>query len=189
LSCILNTIQGIPAAVRTDEWQCVLTNGRRARGGKAQWRRSDFIPQLPGCRQGTSLAPVAWHYCPAANRGGPSGLRNLDRRRDPVVAAEHRRGGTATSAHAFTSDHSARGSVTARTPRSWRARSGHGAHASVTARTLRPRRSRCGHGARATVTACKSQSLCARRGTPGTVETAGPAASAAQLTRRAQRSW
>jgi hypothetical protein len=33
----------------------------------------DFIPQQAGCRQGTSLAPVAWHNCPAAKRGG--GLR------------------------------------------------------------------------------------------------------------------
>jgi hypothetical protein len=31
----------------------------------------DFIPQPPGCRQGTSLAPVAWHNCPAAKRGAP----------------------------------------------------------------------------------------------------------------------
>ncbi len=30
---------------------------------------SDFIHQLPGCGQGTSLEPVAWHYCPAAKRG------------------------------------------------------------------------------------------------------------------------
>jgi hypothetical protein len=77
----------------------------------------------------------------------------LDRRRDPVVVAEHRRGGAATSAHAFTSDHSAHGSVTARTPRSRRARFGHGAHASVTARTLRSRCARFGHGAHATVAA------------------------------------
>ncbi len=29
----------------------------------------DFIPQPPGCRQGTSLAPVARHNCPAAKKG------------------------------------------------------------------------------------------------------------------------
>jgi hypothetical protein len=37
----------------------------------------DFIPQPPGCRQGTSLAPVAWHNCPAAKGGGASGLRTF----------------------------------------------------------------------------------------------------------------
>jgi hypothetical protein len=132
----------------------------------------DFILQPPGCRQGTSLAPVAWHNCPAA-KGGPSGLRILDRRRDPVVAAEHLRGSAATSAHAFT--------------RSRRARFGHGTHAKVTACTLRSRRARFGHGAHASVTACTSRSLCARRGTAGTVDTEGPATSAAQLTRLGAR--
>jgi len=47
---------------------------RRARGpgrkGAVEAIR-DFIPQPPGCRQGTSLAPVAWHDCPAAKRGAP----------------------------------------------------------------------------------------------------------------------
>jgi hypothetical protein len=71
--------------------------------------------------------------------------------------------------------HGLHGSVTARTPR-------------FTARTPRSRRARFGHGARATVTACTSQSLCAWRGTAGTVDTAGPAASATRLLQRAQRS-
>jgi hypothetical protein len=115
----------------------------------------DFIPQPPGCRQGTSLAPVAWHNCPAAKKGGPSGLRILDRRRDPVVAAEHRRGGAATSAHAFTRSHGAHSSVTARTARSLRARFGHGVHASV-------------HGAHASVTARALRSRCAATVTAGT---------------------
>jgi hypothetical protein len=41
---------------------------RRDRGGGARWRRLEiFIPQSPGCRQGTSLVPVtAWHLLPGS---------------------------------------------------------------------------------------------------------------------------
>jgi hypothetical protein len=40
----------------------------RNRGGGALWRRSGiFIPQSPGCHQGTILAPVtAWHLLPCS---------------------------------------------------------------------------------------------------------------------------
>ena len=75
----------------------------------------------------------------------------MDRRRDPVVAAEHRRDGAAASAHACTRSHGAHGAVTARTARSRRARISHGAHAAVTARTLRSRRARIGHGAHVSI--------------------------------------
>ena len=43
------------------------TSGSGRKGAAEAIR--DFIPQPPGCRQGTSLAPVAWHNCPAAKRG------------------------------------------------------------------------------------------------------------------------
>ena len=38
----------------------------------------DFIPQPPGCRQVTSLAPnAAWRLLPSSKRCGPSGLRTF----------------------------------------------------------------------------------------------------------------
>ncbi len=138
----------------------------------------DYIPQPPGCRQGTSLAPVAWHNCPAAKRGGPSvgpedfwiddatpwswrGLGATARRGARMRARAH----TARTLRSRQArhDHDVHASVTARTPR-------------CTARTPRSRRARFGHGAHASVTECTSRSMCARRGTAGTVGTASPAA-------------
>jgi hypothetical protein len=163
------------------------------------WRKGavqavrDFIPQPPSCRPGTSLAPVAWHNCPAAKRGpfGPENFGSTTRTRGRGGALAWRRGDYRACVHERSQrarfNHGTHAMVTACTPWSRRARFGHGAHASVTARTLRSWRARFGHGARATATACTSPSLCARRGMAGTVDTAGPAASAARLTRRAQR--
>ena len=140
----------------------------------------DFIPQPPGCRQGTSLAPVAWHNCPAAKKGGPLGPEDfwIDdatpwSRRSVGVAARRQarlrarahtartdRSRHARHAHSVRLGHGAHASVTACTPRSRHARIGHGAHATVTARTHRSRRARLGaqrarlgHGAHASVTA------------------------------------
>ena len=129
----------------------------------------DFIPQPPGCRQGTSLAPVAWHNCPAAKGCGPSGLRTFGsttRPRGRGGASALRRGGKRACVHALTQrariSHGTHGTITACTDRSRRARLG-------------ARRARLGHGAHAAVTA-------------RTVGTAGPAASATRLLERAQRS-
>jgi hypothetical protein len=151
----------------------------------------DFILQPPGCRQGTSL--VAWHNYPAAKRGsfGPENFGLTTRPGGRYGASAWRRGDYSACVHERSQrarfGHGTYTTVTARTLRSRRARYGRCAHASVTARTLRSRRARFGHGAHASVTACTSRWLCSRRGTAGTVDTAGPAASAARLTRRAQR--
>jgi hypothetical protein len=143
-----------------------------------------FIPQPPGCRQGTSLAPMAWHNCPAAKRCGPSGLRTFGsttRPRGRGGASARRRGDKRACVHALTRrariSHGTHGTITARTDRSRLARHGHGAHASarrarhdhgvhgsVTARTPRSQRARLGHGAHAPVTARTLRSRRARFG-------------------------
>jgi hypothetical protein len=136
----------------------------RARGGKAQWRRSEtsFPNRLAAAR---SRAWRRWRgTTDQQQKWGPSGLRILNRRRDPVVAAEHRRGGAATCAHAITRVHCAHCSVASRTPLSWRAHYGHGVHASVTARTLLSQRARFDYGAHCTVTARTLRSRRARFG-------------------------
>jgi len=136
---------------------------------------SDFIHQPPGCRQGTSLEPVAWHYCPAAKRGpfGPWEFWIDDATpwsRRSVVAAR-RLARSSTHGQSRRARVTARTAVTACSPRSRHARSGHGTHATITARTHRSRhtqqtwRALFNHGARvsdtarATVTACTSRSL------------------------------
>jgi hypothetical protein len=63
-----------PPGADPDPGSCLRNRGyehwptSRDRGGGARWRRSEiFIPQSPGCRQGTSLAPVtAWHLLPGS---------------------------------------------------------------------------------------------------------------------------
>ncbi len=124
-----------------------LTKGR-ARGGKAQWRRSktSFSNRLAAARA------QAWHRWRGTTAQqqkscGPSGQKTFG---SPwSLRTEHRLVDAATCAHAFTSDPCAHGSVAACTPRSWCARFGHGAHA--------------------TITTCSSRSLCERCGTAGTV--------------------
>jgi hypothetical protein len=168
---------------------------------------SDFIHQPPGCRQGTSLEPVAWHYCPAAKRGpfGPWELWIDDATpwsRRSVVAAR-RLARSSTHWQSRRTQITARTAVTACSPRSQHALSGHCTHATITARTHRSQRTqptwralfdhsaRASDAARATVTACTSRSLHVRSAThctAGAVDRPGQAASAARLTRRARRS-
>ncbi len=59
----LNYVLTMPANSERNE----ITSGSGRKGAVEAIR--DFIPQPPGCRQGTSLAPVAWHNCPAAKEG------------------------------------------------------------------------------------------------------------------------
>ena len=46
----------------------------------------DFIPQPPGCRQGTSMAPVAaWQLLPSSKKCGSSGLRTFGSTTHPIL--------------------------------------------------------------------------------------------------------
>jgi len=150
----------------------------RARGGEAQWRRSETSFPTAWLPPGHEPGAGGVAQLPSSKKGGPSGLRTFGSTTRPVVAAEPRRNCAATSAHACTRLHGAHGSVTARTARSQRTRIGHGAHAlvhsalpSVTARAQRSRRAQIGHsahasahGAHASVTARSQRSRRARIG-------------------------
>jgi hypothetical protein len=154
-SKMLGLIRGRPLELKMIAW-----SGLGRKGAVEAIR--DFIPQPPGCRQGTSLAPVAWHNCPAAKKGGPSGLSTFGsttRPRGRGGASASRRGDKRACVHALTRrariSHCAHGTITACTDRSRRARLGarrarlgHGAYTSVTARTLRSRRARLARCAR-----------------------------------------
>jgi hypothetical protein len=128
---------------QTTKRNCKRVSGSGRKGAVEVIR--DFIPQPPGCRQGTSLAQVAWHNCTAAKRGpfGPENFGSTSRPRGRDGASAWRRGDKRACVHA----------ITARTVQSRHARHGHRVHASVTARTLWSRRARFGHGAHASVTA------------------------------------
>ena len=127
---------------------------------------SDFIHQPPGCRQGTSLEPVVWHYCPAAKRGPfgpwefwiddatPWSRRSAMEARRLARTRTHGRSRRARVSHGAHGGHGALATITACTERARRTRHDHGMHASVTAHAadtasaLRPRRARYGHCAR-----------------------------------------
>ncbi len=105
---------------------------------------SDFIHQPPGCRQGTSLEPVARHYCPATKRGALRAFGILDRQHDPMVTAE-RLGGAVAGAQQHTRAITARTDQPHRARRSRRTRHDHCMHGASTAHTPRSRHSCCGH--------------------------------------------
>ena len=142
----------------------------------------DFIPQPPGCRQVTSLAPMAaWRLLPSSKKVWPLGPEDFwiddatpwSRRSIGVTARRQARMRTrAHTARADQSrharhDHGAHGSVTARTPRSRRARIGHGVHVSIAVRAARHGR-HCGHSGPgglgdATITARAAERVAKRR--------------------------
>jgi hypothetical protein len=149
----------------------------RARGGKAQWRRSEtsFPNRLAAAR---ARAWRRWRGTTAQQQKGPFWPEDfwidhatqwsrrsigMTARRQARMRARAHTARTDRSRHAR-HDHGAHGSVTARTDQSRRARLGHGARASVTARTSRSRRARIGHGTHGTITACTDRSRSARIG-------------------------
>jgi hypothetical protein len=105
---------------------------------------------------------------PSSKKGALRALGILDRRRDPMVAAE-RNGGAAAGAHTHARAITARTGQSRRARRTRRARHDHGMHGACTAHTPRSRHARfghgtrCGHGERTSATARTLWSLCALR--------------------------
>ena len=174
--------------------------GAGVRGGGDQRLHSPTAWLPPGYEPGAGGVALL----PSSKRGVLRALGILDRRRDPMVAAERRGGAaagaqqhtraiTARTGHGAHGGHSVLATITACTERARHTRHDHGTHASVTAHaadvacSLQPRCARLGHGTR--YGNCMHVSLAAHtHGTAGAVDRAGPAASAARLTRRARRS-
>ncbi len=103
----------------------------RNRGGGARWRRSEiFIPQSPGCHQGTSLAPVtAWHLLPCSGAFSALGhFGSTTRPRGRCGESPSRRDKRVRSRHAQTATAGLAGPRGAAVTASTASHGGHGGH-------------------------------------------------------------